>query len=169
MSRGSPPSAFADSLMLRRNSSQPHFNILPPPVDPATAVFSTAVVPENRPVAVPSESFERVRRNGTATRRTGPVEPALCRTLRAIGHRAQHPLPSSHTWGPLTDPWSPISGTNTCSALSVPNWKAGMNGLTTPHLDLELCADQENPREMSKKKGSVSGPNRILLRGWLSL
>ncbi|KAJ7241336.1 hypothetical protein B0H12DRAFT_1133727 [Mycena haematopus] len=43
---------------------------------PSTAVISTAVVLKTRPVAVPSKIFSNPRRNGSATRRTGPVEPA---------------------------------------------------------------------------------------------
>jgi hypothetical protein len=57
----------------------------------STAVISTAVVVKSRPVTVPSKNFQNPRRNGSATRRTGPVEPAR-RARRAALERSRIPV-----------------------------------------------------------------------------
>ncbi|KAJ7031011.1 hypothetical protein C8F04DRAFT_1186288 [Mycena alexandri] len=57
-------------------------NILAPPVDPSTAVLSTAVVAESRPVAVPSKNLAKPRRKGT--RRTGATGMVCSPTYRLV-------------------------------------------------------------------------------------
>ncbi|KAJ7767313.1 hypothetical protein B0H16DRAFT_1453641 [Mycena metata] len=58
------------------NDSLTANKIVAHPVDPAPAVFRRQRTADARPVAVPLPTVQDVRRNGTATRRTGPVEPA---------------------------------------------------------------------------------------------
>ncbi|KAJ7266735.1 hypothetical protein C8J57DRAFT_1617979 [Mycena rebaudengoi] len=55
-----------------------------------TAVISTAVTLSNRSVTVPSKNISGARRNGSATRRTEPVEPARRARRTALAGQARH-------------------------------------------------------------------------------